>query len=100
MLTTAALILCSIIFVRMFTYRREGARFRRGVSILAYIVMVCCGATVIYITSGKLHISYYHWPMVVLLGVFAVATISCGGNLAQVLRNGDRWDGRDRRKVG
>lgn len=99
MLTYVALILCLIIFIRMFTYRRDGARFRRGVSVLAYMVMVCCGATVIYISSGKLHISYYHWPMVVLLAVFAVATVSCGGNLAQVLRSNDRWNGGDRRKA-
>lgn len=97
MLTYTVGALCAAIFVRLFTYRREGARFRRWVSVLAAVVMGCCGATVIYIVDGQLVFGWTAWPVVVLLGVLAASTLRCGGNLSAVLRGPDSWDGRDRR---
>lgn len=97
LLTMATLALCATIFVRMFTYRREGARFRRGVSIMATVVMGCCGAMIIYILAGDIHVSARAWPMVGLLAVLAVALVRCNGNLSSVLRDPSAWDGRERR---
>lgn len=98
LLTNLTLALCATLFIRLFTFRRDGARFRRGVSIVAALVMGCAGATVLFIAQGKLLVSAYAWPLVALLGVLTVATMRCGGNLSSVLRDPGAWDGQERRR--
>lgn len=99
MLTYATAAICALIFARLFTYQRNGARFRRAVSLLAAGVMMCCGAAVIYIITGKLKVAPYAWPMVGMLAVFAAGVWRCRGNLAAVLDYPQAWDGRERRHV-
>lgn len=99
-LTQITLLLSAALFLRLFTYRREGARFRRGVSLIATILMGCTGATVLFIAQGQLAVQSYEWPLVVVLGVFTVATLRCGGNLSSVLRDPSAWSGQERRKAG
>lgn len=99
MLNVIVIILCLVIFVRLFTYRRDGARFSRWKSSMAAAVMVCCGSAVIHIATGDLVVGMESWPLVALLGFLAAATMRCGGNIAAVLRGPDAWDGRrDRRQ--
>ena len=45
-LTQATFWLCVALFVRLFTFRRRGARFRRDMSCLAWLVMVAAGSVV------------------------------------------------------
>ena len=61
--------------------------------------MMCCGAAVIYIITGKLKVAPYAWPMVGMLAVFAAGVWRCRGNLAAVLDYPQAWDGRERRHV-
>lgn len=98
MLTIITLILCAIIFVRLFTYRRHGARYRRAVSWLATIVMASAGAAVIFILDGQLRVQSLAWPLVILLAVFTAATVHCKGNLSAVMKGPMEWNGRERRK--
>lgn len=98
MLTIITLILCATIFVRLFTYRRHGARYRRAVSWLATIVMASAGAGVIFILDGQLRVQLLAWPLVILLGVFTAATLRCSGNLSAVLKGPDAWHVRGKRK--
>ncbi|MCF6780904.1 phage holin family protein [Stutzerimonas stutzeri] len=95
-LTYVTMVLSAVMFVRMFTYRRGGAQFRRDVSIMAALIMACCGATVIYILAGELVVPVKAWPMVLLLAV--LTAMRCGGNLSKVLRHPYGWDGRERRR--
>ena len=97
-LTYATLILCLVMFVRLFTYQRGDARFRRDVSIMAALIMACCGATAIYIVSGDLRIPYQAWPLVLLLAVLTASLMRCGGNMSKVLRHPIEWDGHERRR--
>ena len=99
-LTQLTMLLSAALFVRLFTYRRGGARFRRGVSVVATILMGCAGAMVLFIAQGKLSVQAYEWPLVVVLAVFTVATVRCGGNLSSVLRDPSAWSGQERRKAG
>ena len=99
-LTYATLALCIVMFVRLFTYQRGDARFRRDVSIVAALVMACCGATVIYILTGDLKVPSDCWPLVLLLAVLAASVMRCEGNLSRVLRHPMGWDGVDRRGRG
>jgi hypothetical protein len=94
MLNVIVIILCLAIFVRLFTYQRDGARFSRWKSGMAATVMVCCGSAVIHIATGDLVVGMESWPLVALLGFLAAATMRCGGNIAAVLRGPDEWDGR------
>jgi len=97
-LTYATLILCLVMFVRLFTYQRGDAQFRRDVSIMAALIMACCGATAIYIVAGDLRIPYQAWPLVLLLAVLAASLMRCGGNMSKVLRHPIEWDGHERRR--
>ncbi|SDJ60775.1 phage holin family protein [Pseudomonas indica] len=100
-LTQLVFWLCAVLFVRLFTYRRDGARFRRGMSVAAVVVMGCAGSAMIEILQGRLHIPAPAWPLVVLLAVFAWSVWRASGNLAGVLRPEPQpWDGVDRRRQG
>lgn len=98
MLTIITLILCAIIFIRLFTYRRKGAQYRRAVSWLATIVMASAGAGVIFILDGQLRVQLLAWPLVILLGVFTAAAVRCEGNLSAVMKGPAAWNGREGRK--
>ncbi len=97
-LTYVTLVLSAVMFARMFTYRRGSSQFRRDVSIMAALIMACCGATVIYILAGELVVPVKAWPMVLLLAVLTASLMRCGGNLSKVLRHPYGWDGRERRR--
>ena len=97
-LTHVTMVLSAFMFVRLFTYRRGEAQFRRDVSIMAALIMMCCGATVIYILAGELVVPVKAWPMVLLLAVLTASLMRCGGNLSKVLRHPYSWDGRERRR--
>lgn len=104
-LTQATFWICVALFLRLFTYQRGGARFRRGMSLIAALVMGCAGATCIGILQGDLHVPAPAWPLVVLLLVFAWGVFRSGGNLACVLRvDGpppvEVWTGPERRRAG
>lgn len=97
MLSYATVMICTLIFGRLFTYQRKGARFRFMVSAAATGLMMCCGITVIYIVSGRLVVSWYFWPIVAMLGLFALIIFHCKGNLAAVLEYSRAWNGSERR---
>lgn len=96
-LTYSTLFLCLVVFVRMFTYRRQGARFRRDISIMAALIMACCGAMVAYIISGDYLVHPKGWPLVAMLAILTASLMRCEGNLSHVLRMASGWDGRERR---
>lgn len=87
-LTQVTFWLCVALFVRLFTFRRHGARFRRDMSCLAWLVMVAAGSVVVYIGKGQLVMPRNSWPLVVLLAVFVGAVCQSAGNLARVWKMG------------
>ncbi len=87
-LTQVTFWLCVALFVRLFTFRRHGARFRRNMSCLAWLVMVASGAVVVYIGKGQLIMPRNSWPLVVLLAVFVGSVCHRSGNLSRVWRVG------------
>lgn len=96
-LTYSTLILCLVVFIRMFTYRREGARFRRDISIVATLIMMCSSAMVVYILAGDYKVHPHGWPLVAMLAILTASLMRCEGNLSHVLRTASGWDGRERR---
>ncbi|WP_431494840.1 phage holin family protein [Pseudomonas brassicacearum] len=87
-LTQATFWLCVALFVRLFTFRRRGARFRRDMSCLAWLVMVAAGSAVVYICKGLLVMPANSWPLVLLLAVFVGSVCQSAGNLASVWKVG------------
>lgn len=83
LLTQATFWLCLALFVRLFTFRRNGARFRRKISCLAWLVMVDAGAGMIYISQGTLVMPAASWPLVMLLAVLVGSVCQSSGNLAR-----------------
>jgi ABC-type multidrug transport system permease subunit len=88
LLTQITFWLCLALFVRLFTFRRKGARFRRNMSCLAWLMMVSSGAAMMYISKGLLIMPAVSWPLVVMLGVFVGSVCQSSGNLARVWREG------------
>lgn len=98
LVTQGLFLLCLVLFTRLFTYRRGNARFRRGVSCLAVVVMACSAIAAFHILRGDLRLSYESWPLLILLTVFTCSVVRSGGNLADVMRPGG-WDGVERRRI-
>lgn len=88
LLTQVTFWLCLALFVRLFTFRRKGARFRRNMSCLAWLMMVSSGTLMMYISKGLLVMPAVSWPLVVMLGVFVGSVCQSSGNLARVWREG------------
>lgn len=102
-LTQVTFFLCCGLFLRLFTYRRtDGTRYRRPISALAVLVMVCSGRIMIEILQGDLLIPADCWPLVLLLSVFVAGVWRSAGNLASVMRPElePGWTGANRRKGG
>ncbi|MNR06479.1 hypothetical protein D3C85_1225520 [compost metagenome] len=87
-LTQVTFWLCVALFVRLFTFRRRGARFRRSMSCLAWLVMVAAGSVVVYIGKGQLVMPHNSWPLVIILSVFVGSVCQSAGNLARVWKVG------------
>lgn len=100
-LTFLTVLLCIVIFVRLFTFKRNGAQYRWGKSLVAIVVMVACGRLLIEVLTSRLVVPFEFWPFVLLQGVFALAIVRAGGNVARLVRPGDLpWSGAERRRGG
>lgn len=89
-LTWITFALCMTTFVRMFTYKRKGAEFHRGVSVCATIVMMASVVAAVEIVTGQFKVQPAAWPMIVMQGVLVIGLLRTKGNLAPLLRAGSR----------
>lgn len=87
-LTQATFWLCLVLFVRLFTFKRKGARFRRSMSVLAWAVMSSSGAALVFISNGSLVMQPQSAPLVVILAVFVGSVCQSAGNLSRVWKVG------------
>ena len=83
-LLTVNFIVCSAIFLVLFHFKRDGARFRRGISFLALVVMVSAGSVPIMIATGL--IKQTSIPHTILAVTLLVAVINAKGNLTQLAK--------------
>lgn len=76
---------CVAICLRLFTFQRHGSRFRPGVSLAAWAVMVFTGGLAL-----KLGLSGLPFPVTPLMAylavIFAALVFLSDGNLAHVFR--------------
>lgn len=83
--------LCALIAVtanvitaaRLICYRRGSSRFRRGVSVVAYFLIVCSGGAAIDTLVNGAHVTLWEAGFSV---VIAVLVVRARGNVATVMR--------------
>lgn len=85
-LTWITFILCIITFVRMFTYKRDGSHFHRGVSVAATLLMFASAAGAVSIGLGDFKVQPAAWPMIVMHAILVVGLLHTKGNLAPIIR--------------
>lgn len=87
--TLAAAALCGAICFRIALYRRQGARYRAGVSWLAYLLAAATGCEWLTVVLAVLlakpvpEVSPY---LLIVLAVLLVLVYRAGGNVARILR--------------
>lgn len=84
LLYTNALI-CGAIFLRLLSWNRRGARYRFGMSLLAYAMMVGSGSVALSIFFGLYEIPV-EWTEVLLNGVLCAAVFAARGNVSCLFR--------------
>lgn len=73
--------------LRLLFYRRSGARFKRHISCLAYLLIVLTGSLALSLFTGQLSFRQIPQPLLIALIALAVAVFYAKGNLAQLLRD-------------
>jgi len=72
--------------VRLFLYRREGARYRPIVSIAAWLLIVSTGSTALGIALGQYPPGDIHLGDIGIALVLCVLSLTARGNVAAILR--------------
>lgn len=68
---------------------------------MAMAVMIACDRLLIEVLTSGLVVPLAFWPFVLRLGVFALAMVRSGGNVAQLVQPGNiPWSGVDLRRDG
>lgn len=78
--------LCLSTCLRLLFYSRNGASFKRGISIVAYLAIVATGSLGIAVLIGK--ITFDEIPALLVLGLstFTLLVFIARGNVSQILR--------------
>lgn len=77
--------------LRIFFYRRGTSRFKRHISLIAWLVITLTGSVALCIVTGQISSYQIHPFMIVMLFVLTFATYYTRGNIAQMIRILGRW---------
>ncbi len=79
-------LLSSATSLRLIFYRRNGATFKRHISLIAWVLIVGTGSLALCLVTGKLNAKDLH-PMLVFVLSFSVPIVfAVRGNIARLLR--------------
>lgn len=98
LITTLTVVACVAILVRLMVFRRDGARYRPGIAVIAWLLAVCVGGYALAILFGLDQSS----PFVLgILLIMATQIFRARGNIASVLRVHWTlgWNGTERRRT-
>lgn len=88
------LLICAASCLRLLTYRRRGARFRRHISALAYLLILLTGGLALALLTGQITAADIHPLCMLALSLLTAATWYTGGNVSHLMRilmGGNRW---------
>lgn len=75
---------CAAIFIVLFHFVRDGARFRRGISFLALVLMVSAGTIPIMIGFGLIRQTSI--PHTILAVTLLVVVVNARGNITRLAK--------------
>lgn len=76
--------LCLLSIVRLVTYRRAGARFKRQYGVIAWLIICGLGGLAIHILGGR--ICTDEWPILLpITMILTLAIFHVRGNVAQLV---------------
>mgnify|MGYP005988595951 CR=1 FL=1 len=73
---------------RLMFYQRKGSTFKRGISAVAYAVIVITGALTLALLTGRITAASLHPAGVLLLCFIAALVFYARGNVAAIIRTG------------
>lgn len=68
---------------RLICYRRRECRYRPGISVLAYLLIVCAGGAAIDTTVNGVYVTPWEAGF---SSIIAILVCRAGGNVAQIFR--------------
>lgn len=80
--------------LRLLSYQRRGARFRRHISALAYLLILLTGGLALAMITGQIAAADIHPLCILALSLLTAATWYTGGNVSHLMRmimGGNRW---------
>ncbi|MFY1054661.1 phage holin family protein [Ectopseudomonas khazarica] len=98
LITAMTVLACLAILLRLMVFRRDGARYRPGIAVVAWLLSVCVGGYALAILFGLDRPS----PFVLgILLILAALIFRARGNVASVLRVHWvlGWNGIERRRT-
>lgn len=78
---------CMATCLRLLFYRRHGSNFKRGVSLLAWLLITVTGSIGMLVITGKLSGADINAVFILLLWLLTVLVFWARGNVAQLLRS-------------
>lgn len=76
--------MCGVICVRLLCYRREGAKYKRWASLLAYLMIVATGSVAIRIALGQYRAVEFSECLLNI--VLCISVLTARGNVCDILR--------------
>jgi drug/metabolite transporter (DMT)-like permease len=78
---------CLATCLRLLLYRRQGSNFKRGISVVAYVLIVITGAVGLLVLMGKMTSADINPVFIFCLFVLMLLVYRAQGNVAQLIRN-------------
>ena len=80
--------------LRLFFYSRNGAQFKRSISLLAYLLITVTGALGLMVLLGNIRATDLNPVFILLLAAVSISTWVHRGNVAAMLRSagGGLWN--------
>jgi hypothetical protein len=79
--------------LRLIFYRRGSSRFKRHISLIAWLMIVATGSLALCVVTGKVTAAQLHPMGILVLCYLTAATWYAKGNIAQLIRliRGQQW---------
>ncbi len=78
--------ICAATCLRLLFYRRSGARFKRHISVLAYLLILLNGGIALALLTGRINATDVHPLAILALSLLTTAVYYARGNIAHIIR--------------
>ncbi|EAA5259347.1 phage holin family protein [Salmonella enterica subsp. enterica] len=78
-------VLCTLIIVRIISFRRNNCRYKPAISWLAWLLTVSCGIVIFALLSGFYKLA--DWAEIIINCLFCISLYLSSGNIANILKS-------------